>query len=102
MKFSTMLKGIRKFFTPEMCPAFVCVALEHGYGGDAQPLLAVIHESIGCKTYEDKVCKSVMEWLHDNHPELYIKEFQCKPKAQQAYRLAWIDQMIAKFEAEGN
>ena len=102
MKFSTMLKGIRKFFTPEMCPAFVCVALEHGYGMDAQPLLAVIQESIGCKTCADKVCKSVMDWLRENHWYFYENTLQYRPRAQQAYRLAWIDQMIAKFEAEGN
>lgn len=102
MKFSTMLKGIRGEFDGGAW-AYVCVALENKYGYEAQPLLKVIHKAIGCKEGTDEgEYTSVMDWLRENHWDVYEKEFMHRPFKQQAYRLAWIDQMIAMFKAEGN
>ena len=104
MEFSTMLKGIRSEFEPCAEGMFVCVSLEKKYGSKkVKTLLEFIHKSLGCREGTDEgEYTTVFDWMREHHWKLYEEEFQYNSLRQQEYRLAWIDQMIAMFKAEGN
>ena len=102
MEFSTMLKGIRSEFEPCAAGVFVCIELEDKFGDTSAELREFIQASIGRRKGTEGGYTTVFDWMREHHWKLYEEEFQYNSLRQQEYRLAWIDQMIAMFKAEGN
>lgn len=65
--------------------AFVCHALESSWGYSAYHTKQMIRHRLDNHF-------TIGDWLEDNHLEFFKKTYQ-----PQAYRLAWIDNMIEEF-----